>query len=157
MLRIGALTENSGCEENASKYSRSIRIRAETRSTAQGSIPFPRSISSFDYLPVEKRSYGVRPANADEEKNISSVSVQFEKHQPERRRGGEGYLLCGGGCCCCSCCLHSLGGLIGAAAAPLRVGDSAPEFRLLDQNDHVVRLSAARGHKVVLVFYRGFW
>ena len=117
VLRIGALTENSGCEENASKYSRSIRIRAETRSTAQGSIPFPRSISSFDYLPVEKRSYGVRPANADEEKNISSVSVQFEKHQPERRRGGGGYLLCNGGCCCCCCCLHSLGGLIGAAAA----------------------------------------
>ena len=117
VLRIGTLTENSGCEENASKYSRSIRIRAETRSTAQGSIPFPRSISSFDYLPVEKRSYGVRPTNAAEEKNISSVSVQFEKHQPERRRGGEGYLLCGGGCCCCSCCLHSLGGLIGAAAA----------------------------------------
>ena len=116
-LRIGALTENSGCEENASKYSRSIRIRAETRSTAQGSIPFPRSISSFDYLPVEKRSYGVRPANADEEKNISSVSVQFEKHQSERRRGGGGYLLCNGGCCCCCCCLHSLGGLIGAAAA----------------------------------------
>jgi len=50
-------------------------------------------------------------------KNISSVSVQFEKHQPERRRRGGGYLLCGGGCCCCSCCLHSLGGLIGAAAA----------------------------------------
>ncbi|GEM_PF-1288236 len=47
--------------------------------------------------------------------------------------------------------------LIGAAAAPPRVGDVAPDFRLLDQNDHVVRLSAAHGHKVVLVFYRGFW
>ena len=117
VLRIGALTENSGCEENASKYSRSIRIRAETRSTAQGSVTFPRSISSSDYLHVEKRSYGVRPTNAAEEKNISSVSVQFEKHQPERRRGGGGYLLCGGGCCCCCCCLHSLGGLIGATAA----------------------------------------
>ena len=91
-----------------------MRIRAETRSTAQGSIPFARSISSFDYLRVEKRSCGVRPTNAAEEKNISSVSVQFEKHQPERRRGGGGYLLCSGGCCCC---LHSLGGLIGAAAA----------------------------------------
>src|SRR5438034_3797309 len=94
-----------------------MRIRAETRSTAQGSIPFARSISSFDYLRVEKRSCGVRPTNAAEEKNISSVSVQFEKHQPERRRGGGGYLLCSGGCCCCCCCLHSLGGLIGAAAA----------------------------------------
>lgn len=47
--------------------------------------------------------------------------------------------------------------LLGAAAAPLRVGDVAPDFRLMDQNDRVVRLAAARGHKVVLVFYRGFW
>ncbi len=94
-----------------------MRIRAETRSTAQGSIPFSRSISSFDYLRVERRSYGVRPTRAAEEKNISNVSVQFEKHQPERRRGGGGYVLCG--CCCCCCCLHSLGGLTGAAAATL--------------------------------------
>lgn len=43
------------------------------------------------------------------------------------------------------------------AAAPPRVGGAAPDFRLLDQNDHVVRLSAAHGHKVLLVFYRGFW
>ena len=50
------------------------------------------------------------------EKNISRVSVQFEKHQPERRRGFGGYLFCNGGCCCCCCCLQSLGGLIGAAA-----------------------------------------
>ncbi len=125
VLRIGALTENSGCEENTGKNSRSMRIRAKTRSTAQGSIPFPRSISSFDYLHVEKRSYGVRPTNAAEEKNISSVSVQFEKHQPERRRGGGGYLLCNGGCCCCCCCLHSLGGLIGAAAATSKRESSA--------------------------------
>jgi len=47
--------------------------------------------------------------------------------------------------------------LISAAAAPPRAGDVAPDFRLLDQSSHVVRLSAARGHKVVLVFYRGFW
>jgi len=53
-------------------------------------------------------------------KNISSVSVQFEKHQPERRRGVGAYFFCGGGCCCCCCCLHSLGGLIGAAAATAR-------------------------------------
>lgn len=37
------------------------------------------------------------------------------------------------------------------------VGQQAPDFRLLDQNDHVTRLSAARGQKVVLVFYRGYW
>jgi hypothetical protein len=51
-------------------------------------------------------------------KNISSVSVQFEKHEPERRRGSGSHLFCNGGCCCCCCCcLHSMGGLIGAAAA----------------------------------------
>src|SRR5216110_1382175 len=48
-------------------------------------------------------------------KYVSRVAVQFEKHQPERRRGGGAYPLCCG-CCCYCCCLHSLGGLIGAAA-----------------------------------------
>ena len=47
--------------------------------------------------------------------------------------------------------------LLGAAAAPPRVGEVAPDFRLFDQNHRLVRLSSARGHKVVLVFYRGFW
>jgi AhpC/TSA family protein len=37
------------------------------------------------------------------------------------------------------------------------VGQEAPDFRLLDQNDQVVRLSSARGHKAVVVFYRGYW
>jgi hypothetical protein len=50
-------------------------------------------------------------------KHTLRVSVEFEKHQPERRRQVGGNLPCNGGCCCCSCCLHSLGGLIGAAAA----------------------------------------
>src|SRR4051794_12690732 len=48
-------------------------------------------------------------------KNISNETVQFEKHQPERRRGARGRVLCG--CCCCSCCLHSVVGLIAAAVA----------------------------------------
>ena len=43
------------------------------------------------------------------------------------------------------------------AAAPPRVGEPAPAFTLSDQNGNVVRLSDARGHKVVLVFYRGYW
>jgi peroxiredoxin len=47
--------------------------------------------------------------------------------------------------------------LLAAAAAPPRVGEAAPDFRLMDHNSHIVRLSAARGHKVVLVFYRGYW
>ncbi|HSP35542.1 MAG TPA: hypothetical protein VLU46_14625 [Thermoanaerobaculia bacterium] len=44
-----------------------------------------------------------------------------------------------------------------ATPLPPQTGAVAPDFRLLDQNDHVVRLAAARGHKVVLVFYRGYW
>jgi hypothetical protein len=51
------------------------------------------------------------------EKNNSRGSVQFEKHEPERRSGTGSNLFCNGGCCCCCCCLHSLGGLIGAAMA----------------------------------------
>jgi len=52
-------------------------------------------------------------------RNISSASVQFEKHQPERRRGVGGFCNCG--CCCCCCCLHTLGGLIGATAVTLKM------------------------------------
>lgn len=47
--------------------------------------------------------------------------------------------------------------LLIAAAAPPRMGEAAPDFRLFDQSDHLVRLAQARGHKVVLVFYRGYW
>lgn len=47
--------------------------------------------------------------------------------------------------------------LITAAALPPKVGEAAPAFRLFDQNDHLVRLEQAKGHKVVLVFYRGYW
>jgi len=73
--------------------------------------------SQSEILILEKRSYASVPAMPLNKQNISNVSVQFEKHQPERRRGVGGNLLCCGGCCCCCCCLHSLGGLIGAAAA----------------------------------------
>src|SRR6266436_4557495 len=55
------------------------------------------------------------------EKIISSAPVQFEKHQPERRRGIGTYLFCGG----CCCCLHTLGGLIGATVATVTI-KSAP-------------------------------
>jgi len=44
-----------------------------------------------------------------------------------------------------------------ALAVALVVGQEAPDFKLLDQNGRTVDLSAARGHKVVLVFYRGYW
>jgi peroxiredoxin len=41
--------------------------------------------------------------------------------------------------------------------ATLRPGQVAPDFALRDQNGKSVTLSAARGSKVVLVFYRGYW
>jgi peroxiredoxin Q/BCP len=44
-----------------------------------------------------------------------------------------------------------------ALAVALAVGQAAPDFKLLDQNGTPISLSAARGHKVVLVFYRGYW
>lgn len=42
-------------------------------------------------------------------------------------------------------------------AAVLAVGQMAPDFTLPDQSGKSVTLSAARGQKAVLVFYRGFW
>jgi peroxiredoxin len=35
----------------------------------------------------------------------------------------------------------------------LNVGDTAPDFELMDQNKNVVKLSSLRGKKVVLLFY----
>lgn len=37
------------------------------------------------------------------------------------------------------------------------VGDTAPDFTLLDRHGEPVTLSDLRGRRVVLVFYRGFW
>lgn len=37
--------------------------------------------------------------------------------------------------------------------APLKVGDSAPDFELMDENKNKVKLSDLRGKKVVLLFY----
>lgn len=39
---------------------------------------------------------------------------------------------------------------------PIKVGDTAPDFTLTDQNGKQITLSAA-GAPVVLVFYRGYW
>ncbi len=44
-----------------------------------------------------------------------------------------------------------------ALAVALAVGQQAPDFTLRDQDGKAVKLSEARGHKVVLVFYRGYW
>ena len=41
--------------------------------------------------------------------------------------------------------------------AALLPGRIAPDFSLRDQSGKAVTLSAARGAKVVLVFYRGYW
>jgi len=43
------------------------------------------------------------------------------------------------------------------AVRPPSVGEAAPEFKLANQDGKAVSLSAARGGKVVLVFYRGYW
>jgi hypothetical protein len=47
--------------------------------------------------------------------------------------------------------------LVLASMRPPSVGGVAPDFKLADQNGKAVSLSAARGGKVVLVFYRGYW
>ncbi len=39
---------------------------------------------------------------------------------------------------------------------PLKVGEVAPDFTLLDQNGKKVTLSEAK-NPVLLVFYRGYW
>lgn len=36
---------------------------------------------------------------------------------------------------------------------PLKPGDKAPEFTLLDQHEHPVSLADHRGHKVLVYFY----
>jgi peroxiredoxin len=36
---------------------------------------------------------------------------------------------------------------------PLKVGDAAPNFELMDENKNVVKLAELRGRKVVLLFY----
>jgi cytochrome oxidase Cu insertion factor (SCO1/SenC/PrrC family) len=43
------------------------------------------------------------------------------------------------------------------SASPPAPGQPAPDLALLDQSGTTVRLSTARGKKVVLVFYRGYW
>lgn len=49
------------------------------------------------------------------------------------------------------------GALAAPAAPPPGIGKEAPVFTLTDQHGKTVTLSAARGRKVVLVFYRGYW
>jgi peroxiredoxin len=39
----------------------------------------------------------------------------------------------------------------------LTLGAQAPDFKLPDQNNKPVALAFARGHKAVVVFYRGYW
>jgi cytochrome oxidase Cu insertion factor (SCO1/SenC/PrrC family) len=39
----------------------------------------------------------------------------------------------------------------------VRVGEKAPDFALLSASGKTVRLSALRGHNVLIDFYRGYW
>ena len=44
------------------------------------------------------------------------------------------------------------------AAKPIGIGETAPDFALLDHHGTKVMLSDSRGESpVVLVFYRGYW
>ena len=44
------------------------------------------------------------------------------------------------------------------AAKPLKVGDAAPNFTLVDHRGNKVTLSDSKGKSpVVIVFYRGYW
>jgi cytochrome oxidase Cu insertion factor (SCO1/SenC/PrrC family) len=36
-------------------------------------------------------------------------------------------------------------------------GQIAPDFSLIDQSSHPFRLADQRGHRVLLIFYRGYW
>jgi peroxiredoxin len=47
--------------------------------------------------------------------------------------------------------------LVALLFGALTAGQIAPGFTLPDQNGKTIRLAADRGHKVVLVFYRGYW
>ena len=49
---------------------------------------------------------------------MSPPPLQMETHAPERRKRSDP-VTASCGCCCCCCCLHAIGGLIGAAAAPV--------------------------------------
>lgn len=43
-------------------------------------------------------------------------------------------------------------------ATPVKVGDAAPDFTLVDHRGNKVTLSDSRGKSpVVIVFYRGYW
>ena len=45
-----------------------------------------------------------------------------------------------------------------ADLARIKVGEAAPDFTLLNQDEQPVTLSSYRGKRpVVLVFYRGYW
>ncbi len=45
-----------------------------------------------------------------------------------------------------------------ANAKPLAVGETAPDFTLLDHHGRKVTLADSKGKSpVVLVFYRGYW
>jgi len=46
---------------------------------------------------------------------------------------------------------------LAALFAAITLGQQAPDFTLVDQNGHRTTLAGARGHKAVLVFYRGYW
>jgi hypothetical protein len=53
--------------------------------------------------------------------------------------------------------VHQTARAIPPRPSGLAAGTSAEDFTLDDQTGHPWTLSSARGHPVLLVFYRGFW
>ena len=65
--------------------------------------------------------------------------IQIEAHAPERGKRA-GVVTVGCGCCCCCCCLHTIGGLIGAAAAPIFGAGATPTPFHYDVDDFDIEL-----------------
>lgn len=54
--------------------------------------------------------------------------------------------------------LHTASARAQSGTKPLGIGETAPDFTLVDQQGRKVTLSDSRGkNPVVVVFYRGYW
>ncbi len=88
---------------------------------------------------------------------MQADKLQIEAHAPERGKRA-GVVTVGCGCCCCCCCLHTIGGLIGAAAAPAFGAGAAPTPFHYDLDDLDVELPslAKPGHSAISLYWLTF-
>jgi cytochrome oxidase Cu insertion factor (SCO1/SenC/PrrC family) len=56
-----------------------------------------------------------------------------------------------------ACALPALAQMLPRPQTPSAEGKPAPDFTLADQGGKSFHLSAMRGQRVLLVFYRGYW